>query len=188
MTRKQAQLDFAATPARLVGVDGAAGPVLERVLDLAAIMLAAEQVGGAQRALDQAVEYAKVRHQFGRPIGSFQAVQHHCADMAIDVLGSRLIGYEAIWRLSAGVDPPGEVAMTVSAAKAWVSDAYQRVCALGQQVHGAIGFTEEHDLHLFSTHAMSAALSFGDGDFHTERVASTLGLPGGDDRGGASVS
>jgi alkylation response protein AidB-like acyl-CoA dehydrogenase len=169
----------------VLGPVGGGREVVEAADAFGAAASCAEMVGGAQRVLELTVEYAGQRHQFGRPIGSFQAVQHHCADMAIDVLGSRLIGYEAIWRLSAGVDPPAEVALAVSAAKAWVSDAYQRVCALGQQVHGAIGFTEEHDLHLFTTHAMSTALSFGDGDFHTERVASALGLPGGDDRGGA---
>jgi len=172
----------------VLGSVGGGHEVVETADAFGAAASCAEMVGGAQRVLELTVEYAGQREQFGRPIGSFQAVQHHCADMAIDVLGSRLIGYEAIWRLSAGVDPPAEVACAVSAAKAWVSDAYQRVCALGQQVHGAIGFTQEHDLHLFTTHAMSAALSFGDADFHTERVASAIGLLGGDGRGGAPRS
>jgi alkylation response protein AidB-like acyl-CoA dehydrogenase len=132
----------------------------------------AEMVGAAQRVLDLTIEYATQRKQFGKPIGGFQAVQHHCADMATDVLSSRFISYEAIWRLSAGLDATTEISM----AKAWVSEAYQRVCTLGHQVHGAIGFTHEHDLHLYSGHAMSAALTFGDGDFHWERVASHLGL------------
>jgi alkylation response protein AidB-like acyl-CoA dehydrogenase len=164
----------------VLGSVGGGREVVEAADAFGAAASCAEMVGGAQRVLELTVEYAGQRQQFGRPIGSFQAVQHHCADMAIDVLGSRLIAYEAIWRLSAGVDPPAEVALTVSAAKAWVSDAYQRVCALGQQVHGAIGFTEEHDLHLFNAHAMGAALSFGDSDFHTDRVASAIGLPGAD--------
>ena len=168
------------SPGAVLGAVGGGREVVEAADAFGAAASCAEMVGGAQRVLELTVEYAGQRQQFGRPIGSFQAVQHHCADMAIDVLGSRLIGYEAIWRLSAGLDPPAEVALAVSAAKAWVSDAYQRVCALGQQVHGAIGFTEEHDLHLFSAHAMSAALSFGDSDFHTERVAGAIGLPGAD--------
>jgi alkylation response protein AidB-like acyl-CoA dehydrogenase len=130
----------------------------------------AEMVGAAQRVLDMTVEYAKDREQFGRPIGSFQAVQHHCADMAIDVLGSRFIAYEAIWLLSAN----REAAQEVSMAKAWVSEAYERVCALGHQVHGAIGFTAEHDLHLFSRHATSTSLTFGDGDHHYETLAADL--------------
>jgi alkylation response protein AidB-like acyl-CoA dehydrogenase len=134
----------------------------------------AELVGAAQRVLDMTVEYATQREQFGKPIGSFQAVQHHCADMATDVLTSRFIAYEAIWRLSAGLEAATEVSM----AKAWVSEAAERVCARGHQVHGAIGFTREHDLHLYSAHATAAALRFGDGDHHWERLAGHLGLPG----------
>ena len=133
----------------------------------------AEMVGGAQRVLDMTVRYATEREQFGRPIGSFQAVQHHCADMAIDVLGSRFITYEAAWLLSAGRDASEEVPM----AKAWASEAYERVCALGHQVHGAIGFTAEHDLHLFSQHATSTALAFGDADQHYETLTAALDIP-----------
>jgi alkylation response protein AidB-like acyl-CoA dehydrogenase len=129
-------------------------------------------VGGAQAVLDKTVAYAKEREQFGKPIGAFQAVQHHCANMAIDVLSARFIAYEAIWRLSRGLDATVEV----SVAKSWVSEAYERVCALGHQVHGAIGFTEEHDLHLYTRHAMSSALSFGDADTHVDRLATQLGL------------
>jgi alkylation response protein AidB-like acyl-CoA dehydrogenase len=132
----------------------------------------AELVGAAQRVLDMTVEYATQREQFGKPIGGFQAVQHHCADMATDVLTSRFIAYEAIWRLSAGLDATTEVSM----AKAWVSEAAQRVCARGHQVHGAIGFTREHDLHLFAQHVMGAATTFGDGDHHWERLTRRLGL------------
>ena len=132
----------------------------------------AEMVGGAQAVLDMTVEYAKTREQFGKPIGTFQAVQHHCANMAIDVLGARFIAYEAIWALSQG----REAAVEVSVAKSWVSEAYERVCALAHQVHGAIGFTAEHELHHYTRHAMSTALSFGDPDTHTERLATLLGI------------
>lgn len=132
----------------------------------------AEMVGGAQRVLDVTVSYAKQREQFGKPIGAFQAVQHHCADMAIDVLTSRFIAYEAIWRLAEGLDATAEVSM----AKAWVSEAYQRVCALGHQVHGAIGFTAEHDLHFYFRHAAASALAFGDADVHWGRLAALLEL------------
>lgn len=132
----------------------------------------AEMVGAAQRVLDMTVRYATEREQFGRAIGSFQAVQHHCANMAIDVLGSRFMAYEAIWLLSVNREAAQEVAM----AKAWVSEAYERVCALGHQVHGAIGFTEEHDLRLFSEHAMAASLSFGDADLHFDNLANDLHL------------
>ena len=133
----------------------------------------AEMVGAAQRVLDMTVGYATEREQFGRAVGSFQAVQHHCANMAIDVLGSRFIAYEAIWLLSVDRDAAQEVSM----AKAWVSEAYERVCALGHQVHGAIGFTREHDLHLFSRHAMAASLSHGDGDRHYDTLADELNVP-----------
>lgn len=132
----------------------------------------AEMVGGAQAVLDKTVEYAKEREQFGKPIGAFQAVQHHCANMAIDVMSARFIAYEAIWRLSRELD----AAVEVSVAKSWVSEAYERVCAVGHQVHGAIGFTAEHDLHHYTRHAMSTALAFGDADTHTDRLATHLGI------------
>jgi alkylation response protein AidB-like acyl-CoA dehydrogenase len=171
-------LDGVAVPAdRVLGEVGGGAAVAATADAFGAAATCAEMVGGAQRVLDTTVSYAGQREQFGRPIGSFQAVQHHCADMAIDVLTARFIAYEAIWRLTAPGQDPAEVALTVATAKAWVSDAYQRVCALGHQVHGAIGFTAEHDLHRYLTHATSAALAFGDGDFHTDRVADLIGLP-----------
>ncbi|HEX3648019.1 MAG TPA: acyl-CoA dehydrogenase family protein [Pseudonocardiaceae bacterium] len=138
----------------------------------ATVLTCAEMVGGAQAVLDLTVEYAGQRRQFDQPIGVFQAVQHHCANMAIDVLGSRFATYEAAWRLGADTAAP----MAVSTAKAVVSDAYQRVCALGHQVHGAIGFTAEHELHRYLRHATAAALGYGDADFHLDRLATRLGL------------
>jgi alkylation response protein AidB-like acyl-CoA dehydrogenase len=132
----------------------------------------AEMLGGAQRVLDMTVQYAKERIQFGRAIGSFQAVQHHAADMAADVDGCRYITYQAAWTLSQGLPADSEVSM----AKAWVSDAYQRVCALGHQSHGAVGFTKEYDLQLYSRRAKAAELMFGDADVHLEAVASAIGL------------
>lgn len=164
-----------AVPADRVLGDGAA--VAATAAAFGAAATCAEMVGGAQRVLDMTVEYAGQREQFGRPIGSFQAVQHHCADMAIDVLTARFIAFEAIWRLTAPGQAADEVALTVAVAKSWVSDAYERVCALGHQVHGAIGFTAEHDLHHYLRHAMSTALAFGDGDLHADRVADRIGLP-----------
>ncbi|HJP79344.1 MAG TPA: acyl-CoA dehydrogenase family protein [Pseudonocardiaceae bacterium] len=138
----------------------------------ATVLTCAEMVGGAQAVLDLTVEYAGQRRQFGVPIGSFQAVQHHCANMAIDVLGSRFATYEAAWQLGTETD----AGLAVSTAKAVVSDAYQRVCALGHQVHGAIGFTAEHDLHRYLRHATAAALAYGDADVHFDRLATGLGL------------
>ena len=145
---------------------------VEKVLAWGAIGKCAEMVGGGEQVLDMTVEYAKQRTQFGRPIGSFQAIQHHCANMATDVEGSRYITYQAAWRLSEGDDAVQEVAM----AKACVSDAYRRICALGHQCHGAIGFTKEHNMQLYSRRAKAAELAFGDTDFHLETVANGIGL------------
>jgi alkylation response protein AidB-like acyl-CoA dehydrogenase len=138
----------------------------------ATVLTCAEMVGGAQAVLDLTVEYAGQRRQFDQPIGAFQAVQHHCANMAIDVLGSRFATYEAAWRLGSGADAD----LAVDVAKAVVSEAYQRVCALGHQVHGAIGFTAEHDLHRYLRHATAAALAYGDADVHLDHLATRLGL------------
>jgi 3-oxocholest-4-en-26-oyl-CoA dehydrogenase beta subunit len=150
------------------------GPPLEApaIEAFGAAATCAEMVGGAQAVLDMTVAYAKTREQFGKPIGTFQAVQHHCANMAIDVLGARFIAYEAVWHLSQG----REAEVEVSVAKSWVSEAYERVCALGHQVHGAIGFTAEHDLHHYTRHAMSTALAFGDADTHLDQLATHLGI------------
>lgn len=145
---------------------------IRKVLQWGAVGKCAEMLGGAQKVLEMTVEYAKQRVQFGRPIGSFQAIQHHCANMATDVEGSRYITYQAAWRLSEGLPAEREVAL----AKAWVSDAYRRVCALGHQCHGAIGFTREHNMQLYSRRAKAAELAFGDADLHREAVASAIGL------------
>jgi alkylation response protein AidB-like acyl-CoA dehydrogenase len=145
---------------------------IEKVVRWGAAGKCAEMVGGSQQVLDMTVEFAKQRVQFGRPIGSFQAIQHHCANMATDVEGSRYLTYQAAWRLSEGLPAEREVAM----AKAWVSEAYRRVCALGHQCHGAIGFTKEHDMQLYSRRAKAAELAFGDSDFYLEQVAQSIGL------------
>lgn len=145
---------------------------IAKVLQWGAIGKCAEMVGGGQRVVDMTVEYAQTRIQFGRPIGSFQAIQHHCANMASDVEGSRYITYQAAWRLAEDLPAEREVVM----AKAWVSEAYRRVCALGHQCHGAIGFTKEHNMQLYSRRAKAAELAFGDSDFHLETVARVIGL------------
>jgi len=156
----------------VLGKVNAGWATVARVLDWGAIGKCAEMSGGGQKVLDITVDYVKQRTQFGRPIGSFQAIQHHCANMATDVEGSRYITYQAAWRLSEGLPAKREVAM----AKAWVSDAYRRVCALGHQSHGAIGFTKEHNMQLFSRRAKAAELAFGDGDYHLDAVAHAIGL------------
>ena len=145
---------------------------IRKVLQWGAVGKCAEMVGGSQQVLDMTVEYAQQRVQFGRPIGSFQAIQHHCANMATDVEGTRYITYQAAWTLSEGLPAEREVAV----AKAWVSEAYRRVCALGHQCHGAIGFTKEHNMQLYSRRAKAAELAFGDADLHLEAVAEAIGL------------
>ena len=157
----------------VLGEVGKGWPVVEKVLQRATAAKCAEMVGGAQQVLEMTVGYAKERVQFGRPIGSFQAIQHHCANMAIDVDGSRFITYQAAWLLSEGQPCTKEVAM----AKAWTSEAYRRVTALGHQVHGGIGFTKDHDMQLYYRRAKAAEVTFGDADFHRDIVAREIGLP-----------
>src|SRR5262249_32606693 len=126
MTRKQAALEFAGVPARLVGSTGAAGRIVEKTLQLATVALAAEQVGGAQRCLDMSVDYAKLRVQFGRPIGSFQAIKHKCADMLLEVESAKSAAYYAAWAAADGSD---ELPLVASLAKAYCSEAYFHVAA-----------------------------------------------------------
>ena len=139
-------------------------PIIERALQRAIAGKCVEMLGGADAVVEMTVEYAKQRTQFGRPVGTFQAVQHHCANMATDVEGCRQIAYQAAWKVSEGEPSEREVAM----AKAWVSAAYQRVCNLAHQCHGAIGFTKEHDLQLYTRRAKVQELTYGDVNFHKE--------------------
>ena len=147
------------------------GVTPESVLDRGATYAAAEMLGGADRVLAMAVDYAKERVQFGRPIGSFQAVKHRCADMLVDVEGMRSSVYWAAWCLSADDD---ERSIAASTAKVWCSDASKRVMASGLQVHGGIGFTWEHDLHLYLKRAQLDQVTFGDAAYHRERLAALL--------------
>jgi len=147
-------------------------PVIQDTLEKAAVAKCAEMIGGAQATLDMAVNYAKERIQFNRPIGTFQAVQHYCANMVTDVDGARYITYKAAWELSEGLTATKSVAI----AKAWVGDAYRRVAILGHQIFGAIGFTMDHDMHLYYRRAQAGAQAFGDSDFQREIVAKQLGL------------
>ncbi|MBC6463504.1 acyl-CoA dehydrogenase family protein [Actinomadura sp. HBU206391] len=167
-TRKLARLRFTGVPARLVGAEGGAGPALRATLDRAAVALAAEQLGGAQRVLDMSVEYAKVRRQFGRPIGAFQAVKHKCADMLVAVESAR----SAVMYASAVADDdPRELAAVAGPAKAYCSEAYREAAAENIQIHGGVGFTWEHDAHLYFKRATSARLLLGDPDHHRELLA-----------------
>jgi alkylation response protein AidB-like acyl-CoA dehydrogenase len=154
-------------PTKQIGGAGAA----QALLDRAAVGFSAEMLGGAGRVLEMAAEYAKDRIQFGQPIGSFQAVKHRCADMVVDVEGMRSSTWYAAWCLGAG---HADVPVAASAAKIWCSDAARRVMASGLQVHGGIGFTWEHDLHLYLKRSQLDQLSFGDAVFHRDRLAGLL--------------
>jgi alkylation response protein AidB-like acyl-CoA dehydrogenase len=172
-TRKQARLEFSSTPAKLLGTEGEGWPVLSRMLDLAAVALAAEQVGGAQKCLDMSVEYAKVRVQFGRPIGSFQAIKHKCADMLLEVESAKSAAYYAGW---AAAELNDELPTVASLAKAYCSDAYFHAAAENIQIHGGIGFTWEHDAHLYFKRAKSSQLLLGDPTYHRELLAQRIGI------------
>ncbi len=156
-----------------LGDYGAAGPGLARALDLAAIALAAEQVGGAQRCLDMAVAYAKERQQFGRPIGSFQAIKHKCADMLVAVESARSALYYAACIAD---DQSDDLATNASLAKAWCSEAYFKCAADNIQIHGGVGFTWEYDPHLHFKRARASESWLGTPADHRERVARALGL------------
>ena len=188
---RQSELVFdnvAVPESALLGDFNRGWDTVSTVLSWGAVGKCAEMLGGAQRVLDMTVRYAKERTQFGRAIGSFQAVQHHTADMAADVDGCRYMTYQAAATLALAQGAGGSEADRFTAllsqpkgqplamAKAWVSDAYQRVCALSHQVHGAVGFTKEYDLQLYSRRAKAAELMFGDADYHLEAVASAIGL------------
>ena len=165
--------DVRVSTAALVGVEGQGWPVIQCALDLAAIALAAEQVGGAQRCLDLSVAYAKERVQFGRPIGSFQAIKHKCADMMTAVESSRSAAYYAACVAAEG---GAELSRVASLCKAWCSEAYFRCAADALQIHGGVGFTWEYDVHLHLKRARSMEAFLGSPAWHRERVAGEIGL------------
>jgi alkylation response protein AidB-like acyl-CoA dehydrogenase len=164
-TLELAKIVFDGTPATLVGAAGLARTVVAATLDYGALALAADQVGGAQRCLDMSVAYAKTRHQFGRPIGSFQAIKHMCVDMLTDVEWARSTVHRAAWDAS---EESSEFAAHASLAKAQCSTTYASVAASTIQVHGGLGFTWEHDAHLFFKRAKSSELFLGDPAYHRE--------------------
>ena len=172
-TRKQARLEYSGVPAKLIGTDGAGWDTISTVLDLAAVALAAEQVGGGQEVLEMAVQYAKDRVQFGRPIGSFQAIKHKCADMLLEVESAKSAAYYAGWCASELND---ELPSVASLAKAYCSEAYFHAAAENIQIHGGIGFTWEHPAHLYFKRAKSSELLFGDPTYHRELLAQRIGI------------
>ncbi len=157
----------------VIGTVGGGWKTLRETIDRGKVMIAAEMMGGAQKALEMSVEYAKVRVQFGRPIGSFQAVQHKCANMMVDVESAKSAVYYAAWAVSNEV---AEAALAAALAKAAASDAYRKVTADAIQVHGGIGFTWDHDLHLYFKRAKSSEFTFGDAAWNRELVAQGINL------------
>ena len=172
-TRALARLDFDGALATPVGVAGEDGPALERALELAIVALVQEQVGAMERVVAMAVEYAKQRTQFGRAIGSFQAVKHKCADLWIALETARVAADTATEIAARG--EPG-LAEAASLAKCWCSEAAFQAAAENIQIHGGIGFTYEHDAHLFFRRAKSSEIFLGDPAWHRERLARSLGL------------
>lgn len=162
----------AVTQDRILGPLGEGQPLLERLIQRGAVLKCAEMIGGAQWVMEKTVDYVKERVQFGQPVGSFQAVQHRCANMAMSCDGARFVTYQAAWLQSEGVPCEREVAI----AKAWVSEAYTRICLDAHQAHGAIGFTKEYDLQLYTRRAKAAELAFGDARHHYEALANLMGL------------
>ena len=161
-----------------VGGDALLGPpqggwsIVRELMNRTIVAQCLEVVGMTQVAFDMAVNYAKERVQFGQPIGSFQAIQHKCANMVIDVDGARFISYQAAWRVGEGL--PAD--LEVSEAKAWVNEACRRVAAEAHQIHGGIGFTKEYDLQLYTRRIKGAEARYGDTEYHRELVAQELGL------------
>ncbi len=167
LTRKIYSVKFQNTPVEKLGASANAS-ALTRALDAATTALAAEMVGGMQRTLELTVAYAKTRKQFGKPIGTFQAVQHMCADMYLETESARSAAYYAAWALEENAP---DAAVAVSVAKMYASDACRTVGNRGIQVYGGMGFTWENDLHLYYRRAKASETMLGDATFHRERIA-----------------
>ena len=177
-TRKLCEVTFdkvQVTPDAVLGAAGQASEPLRRIIDRSKVALCAEMCGGAQKVLDMTVEYAKIREQFGRPIGSFQAIQHKCANMLVQVESAKSATYYAAWAVSNNIP---EAPLAAAMAKAYCSDAFRQVTAEGIQVHGGIGFTWEHDMHIYFKRAKGSEVTFGDATWNRELVAQyTLDVP-----------
>ncbi len=178
-TRRLAEIELrdVRVPAEArLGAEGEAAPALARILDRAAVALAAEQVGGAQRCLDLSVEYAKERVQFGRPVGSFQSIKHKCADMMVAVESARSGAYYAA---CVAAEDSEELPLVAPLAKASASEAFFRCAAEAIQIHGGVGFTWEYDVHLYFKRARSTEVFLGDPAHHRELLARRLGIGAG---------
>jgi len=176
MTRRWSEIRFDGVelgPDTLMGAADNAWPRLKRALEWATAAMCAEMVGGEQKVLETSTEYAKTRQQFGKPIGIYQAVSHKLADMLVLAESSKSATYYAAWAVEA--DAPDR-SLAASMAKAYVSDAYRKIAGDGIQVHGGIGFTWEHDMHLYFKRAKSSEVTLGDATYHRELVAQALDL------------
>ncbi len=172
---KQCEVIFdsvAVSHSNLLGLPGQGEDVLNNVLLMAAVAKCGEMNGGARKVMDLAIPYVKGREQFGRPVGAFQAIQHKCSDMLTYADTIHFMTCEAAWRIDAGLSFKKEASMC----KAWVSDAYRELVAMGHQVIGGLGFMEEYDLQLYFKRAKAAEQMFGDADYHREMVANELEL------------
>jgi alkylation response protein AidB-like acyl-CoA dehydrogenase len=171
LTRPQAGLTFTDAPARLLAGPAAAERVIQRALHVGSTLLGAEQIGASQHLLNLSVEYAKSRLQFGRQIGSFQAIKHKLADLLVDLEHARSTAYHAAWALSDGSD---DAALAASIAQATCSAAFSRIAADTIQIHGGIGFTWEHQAHLYFKRATTDAALLGSAEQHRSRVAALV--------------
>jgi alkylation response protein AidB-like acyl-CoA dehydrogenase len=172
-TRKQAKLEFDNVVATPLGSTQDGFAAFSKVLDQAAVALSNEMMGGAQKVLEMSVEYAKVRVQFGRPIGSFQAIKHKCADMLLEVESGKSAAYYASW---AAAEDNEELPVVAALAKAYCSEAYFHAAAENIQIHGGIGFTWEHPAHLYFKRAKSSEIYLGDPTYHRELLAQRIGI------------
>jgi alkylation response protein AidB-like acyl-CoA dehydrogenase len=164
--------DFPAVHKDILGLPGKGAAYVEKILPKLIALKCGEMVGGLSKVVDMTVDYVKQRVQFGKPLGVLQVIQHYCADMTTFLDTARMIAYQAASLISAGLPCAKEVAM----AKAWCSDAYKKSTQIAHQLHGGIGFTEEHDLHLYYKHAKVSELDFGDSWVHRQKVADAMGF------------
>jgi alkylation response protein AidB-like acyl-CoA dehydrogenase len=155
----------------MLGEPGKGWSIMRRILDEAEVAESAWMSGGARWVLETCIDYACKRIQFGVPIGSFQAIQHKCANMAMEVEGATSVTYYAAWAVSEN-DP--QLTLAASTVKAWCSEAYKHAAVEGIQIHGGIGYTWDHDMHLYLKRAKSSEVAFGDADYHRERVATIM--------------
>ncbi|MDH4267613.1 MAG: acyl-CoA/acyl-ACP dehydrogenase [Deltaproteobacteria bacterium] len=164
--------EFAARHTDIIGLPGKGAAYVEKIMPKLIALKCGEMVGGLSKVVDMTVDYVKQRVQFGKPLGVLQVVQHYCADMTTFLDAARTIAYQAASLIDAGLPCAKEVAM----AKAWCSDVYKKSTQIAHQLHGGIGFTEEHDLHLYYKHAKTSELDFGDSWYHRQKVAEAMGF------------